>query len=216
MTDSNDQQGSRSDREEDDDSMDALLDAAFENAPPTKKLEPGACLDRYQLIEPIAQGGMGQVWQARDVGLSRDVALKVVLPERVSKRALDYFTREARAGGKLSHPNVVSTYAFGEDQGIAWIAQELAPGGRTVRDFLEEARRSAHEQDDYYRRVATLAAQIAEGLQAIHGAGVIHRDLKPANVLLAADGVAKITDFGLARLEDEVGLSVTGDVMSSK
>ena len=196
----------------DESSMDALLDAAFErDAAPTSQLRPGVQLGRYELVEVIAQGGMGQVWLARDPGLERDVALKVVLPERVNARALEFFTREARAGGKLSHPYVVATYAFGTDQGVSWIAQELAPGGRNVRDLLEEARRSDHEPRDYYRRVAKLVAEIAEGLQAIHDAGVIHRDLKPANVLLTADGSPKITDFGLARVESEAALSVTGD-----
>ncbi len=196
----------------DESSMDALLDAAFErDAAPTSHLRPGVQLGRYELVEVIAQGGMGQVWRARDPGLERDVALKVVLPERVNARALEFFTREARAGGKLSHPYVVATYAFGTDQGVSWIAQELAPGGRNVRDLLEEARRSDHEPRDYYRLVAKLVAEIAEGLQAIHEAGVIHRDLKPANVLLTADGSPKITDFGLAKVASEAALSVTGD-----
>ncbi len=193
--------------------MDALLDAAFEGpATPATALRPGAQLGRYELVEVIAQGGMGQVWRARDPGLERDVALKVVLPERVNERALEFFTREARAGGRLSHPNVVATYAFGEDEGVTWIAQELVPGGRTVRDLLADARRVDAEPRAFYRRAAELVVQVADGLSAIHAAEIIHRDLKPANVLLSDEDTPKITDFGLARLEDEAALSITGEI----
>lgn len=171
----------------------------------------GDRLGRFVLVDRIAKGGMGQVWVALDTDLKRDVALKLVLPQRVNARSLDLFLREARAGGRLSHPNVVQTHAYGEDEGLAWIAQELVTGNWTLKGLIQEfsqAERPAANQD---RVVAELLIQIADGLEAIHSSGVIHRDLKPANVLLTEDGIPKITDFGLARISDDSFHSVEGD-----
>ena len=177
----------------------------------TAALHAGKHIGRFVLKSFLARGGMGQVWVAEDTDLRRVVALKLVLPERLDTRALDLFAREARAGGRLSHPNIVTTLAYGTDQGLSWIAQELVEGSWTLKDFLDELRAADQVPEGYYERVADLVAQLADALQAAHDAGVIHRDVKPANVLIAPDDRPKLTDFGLARVSDDSLLSMTGD-----
>ncbi len=179
---------------------------------------PGASLHVGQRIGPftlrryIDRGGMGQVWEAWDEGLRRAVALKLVLPERVDVRGLKLFAREARAGGRLAHPNLVTTLAYGTDAGLTWIAQELIEGSWTLKDFLDELRAADAVPKGYYPQVAGLAAQLADALHAAHGAGVIHRDVKPQNVLIAPDDRPKLTDFGLARVMDDSVVSISGDL----
>jgi len=175
----------------------------------------GQEVGRFQLTRFIARGGMGQVWEARDTDLGRRVALKLVLPGRVDARVLDRFSREARAGGRAAHPNLVTTYDHGEDAGLAWIAQELIEGSRTLKDELDEARAADDLPRGYYSRVAELVAGIAEGLQAAHDAGVVHRDVKPQNVLLAPDGTPRVADFGLARVVGDSFTSHSGEIMGT-
>jgi tetratricopeptide (TPR) repeat protein len=165
----------------------------------------------FSLVRLLGRGGMGEVWEAREESLRRHVALKLMLPQSASQRTVDYFTREARAGGKLSHPGIVAVYGSGEHDGTHWIAMELVPGGASLQDFLEDVRGEAELPGDYYRRVAELTAAVAEAMEFAHGAGVIHRDLKPANVLVTPDDRPRVADFGLARVESEHELSRTGD-----
>jgi serine/threonine protein kinase/formylglycine-generating enzyme required for sulfatase activity len=174
-------------------------------------LQSGQRIGRFVLTEFISKGGMGQVWIAEDSDLKRDVALKFVLPERLRERHLDQFLREARAGGRLHHRNLVATLAYGTDDGLPWIAQELIEGSWTLKDFLEEALKMEGLPKDYYRDVARLVAEVADGLQVAHEGGVIHRDVKPANILITSEDVPKITDFGLARVSGDSFLSVTGE-----
>lgn len=171
----------------------------------------GARVAHFALLRRIGKGGMGEVWEAWDEDLRRPVALKFVLPERIDLNSLERFEREARAGGRLAHPNVVRTLAYGKEGGRAWIAQELVEGSWTLKDFLDEQRAAEGVPKGYDRQVATLVALLADGLQAAHEAGVIHRDLKPQNILVAADDTPKIADFGLARVSQDSFLSVTGD-----
>jgi WD40 repeat protein len=154
---------------------------------------------------------MGQVWEARDETLRRSVALKLVLPKRVDTRNLELFTREARAGGRLAHPHLVTTLGFGQDDGVAWIAQELIEGSWTLKDVLDELRAEDATEKGYYPKVARFLALLADGLQAAHTAGVIHRDIKPQNILVAPDDTPKLADFGLARVTDDSFLSQTGE-----
>ncbi len=167
----------------------------------------GAVIGDFRLIEKIAQGGMGQVWEALQMSLRRPVAIKFIRQDRVDDQAIAFFAREARAGGRLNHPGVVTVHATGETQGLHWIAQELVPGGATMRNFIEDLRKSTGIPSDYYRRLARFLAELTDAMQVAHEAGVIHRDLKPSNILITPDDHPKVTDFGLARLVDEASLS---------
>jgi len=176
-------------------------------------LAVGRVLGDYRLVALIGQGGMGQVWEAEQLSLGgRRVALKVVRPERASEKRLELFAREARAGGRLAHPGIVTLHEQGSSEGLAWIAMELVEGAWTLRDFLDEVMRTGELPEDYDRHVARFVAEIADAVQAAHEAGVIHRDLKPHNVLVTVDDRPKVTDFGLARITGETALSQTGEV----
>ena len=172
---------------------------------------PGQRIAQFELRRFLAQGGMGEVWEAYDADLRRPVALKFVRPDRVDSRSLERFEREARAGGRLAHPSIVRTLAFNGSGNPAWIAQELIEGSWTLKDFLDELRAEDKTPEGYYRRATELVAALAEGLEAAHQAGVIHRDIKPQNILISPDDSPKLTDFGLARVSDDSFRSVTGE-----
>src|SRR5262245_3631931 len=178
---------------------------------PAPGLAAGKVVGDFRLASMIGQGGMGQVWEAEQVSLRRRVAVKFVRPERVTAHQLELFAREARAGGRLSHPGIVAVYSHGRSDGLAWIAMELVSGAWTLEDFLDEAGRAPEVPEGYDRHVARFVAEVADAMQAAHEAAVIHRDLKPQNVLVTHDEHPKVTDFGLARITDETALSVTGD-----
>ncbi|MBU0753555.1 MAG: protein kinase, partial [Planctomycetes bacterium] len=121
------------------------------------------------------------------------------------------FRREAEAGGRQKHPGIVAVHALGEEEGVHFIAHELVEECRTLGDFLEEARKRPDLPRGYFREVAGLLAEVAEALAHAHASGVIHRDVKPSNILLDSEGCAKVNDFGLARIEDALALSRSGD-----
>jgi serine/threonine-protein kinase len=145
---------------------------------------------------------MGEVWRARDHRLHRDVAVKV-LPDGMAntQSALDRFEREARAVAALSHPNILAIHDFGNDGGVVYAVMELLEGS-TLRGRLAESLTLV--------RTLEWAHQIAQGLAAAHERGIVHRDLKPENIFITRDGIVKILDFGLARLE-ETELSRLGE-----
>ena len=174
-----------------------------ERPQPAPGLASGKIVGDFRLVSLIGQGGMGQVWEAEQVSLHRTVAVKFMRPERVTERQLELFAREARAGGRLHHPGIVTVYGHGQSDGLAWIAMEFVGGGWTLKDFLDEAARAAEVPAGYDRHVARFVADIAEAMQTAHEAGVIHRDLKPQNVLVTSEDRPKVTDFGLARITDE-------------
>jgi eukaryotic-like serine/threonine-protein kinase len=162
------------------------------DVPPAGALAAGRLLGPYRIVAALGEGGMGQVYRARDQRLERDVALKV-LPPRVSRdpRALARFQREARLLAAVSHPNLVPIFDVGSAEGLDFLVMELA-AGETLSRRLE---RGLPERADAIR----VAGEIARGLAAIHQHGIVHRDLKPSNVILDADGRARLLDFGLAR-----------------
>jgi len=182
-----------------------------ERPQPAPGLAPGKTVGDFRLVSLIGQGGMGQVWEAEQLSLKRRVGVKFVRPERVTSHQLELFAREARAGGRLSHPGIVSIFGHGQSDGLAWIAMELISGAWTLKDFLDEAARAPEVPEGYDRHVARFVAEIADAMQAAHEAAVIHRDLKPQNVLITPDEHPKVTDFGLARITDETAMSQTGD-----
>jgi predicted ATPase/serine/threonine protein kinase len=145
----------------------------------------------YEVVRPIGQGAMGMVYEAIDRRLSREVALKLVLPELLpSARGKARLLREARAMAKISHPNVVAVYDVGETGDVVFIAMEFVRGV-TLRRWLAGAPRSVAEILDMF-------VQAGAGLAAAHRAEIVHRDFKPDNVLVGEDGRARVVDFGLA------------------
>ena len=155
-------------------------------------LEPGTTLGPYQVTAKIGEGGMGEVWQARDTKLDRDVALKV-LPEAFTSDPdrLARFERDAKVLASLNHPNIGSIYGLEEAAGIKALVLELVEGP-TLADRIAKGPIPIDE-------ALPIAKQIAEALEAAHEQGVIHRDLKPANVKVKDDGTVKVLDFGLAK-----------------
>jgi Serine/threonine protein kinase len=147
---------------------------------------------RYEVLDLLGAGGMGEVYRARDTSLSREVALKILTGEATRDSArFRRFQTEAQASAALSHPNIVPIYDVGEEEGTPYIVSELVEG-TTLAAALARGPFPT-------RRLLDLAVGIAEGLAAAHAQGIVHRDLKPANVLLTAGGVPKIADFGLAK-----------------
>lgn len=157
-------------------------------------LEPGTRVGAYEILSPIAAGGMGEVYRARDSKLHRDVAVKV-LPTHLSEssEALARFEREARAVAALSHPNILAIHDFGKDHDVVFAAMELLEG-TTLRERLREGPLPP-------RKAVEIAGQVAEGLAAAHEKGIVHRDLKPENLFLTRDGRVKVLDFGLAKTQ---------------
>jgi serine/threonine-protein kinase len=152
---------------------------------------------RYELVDRLGAGGMGEVWRAHDQELHRDVAVKF-LPERFAADSLRLgrFAQEARAASSLNHPNIVTIHDIGQTSDLPYIVMELVEG-RTLRELMVEGRPLAP------RRLLEIGAQMADGLAKAHSAGIVHRDLKPENVMVTADGFVKLLDFGLAKLLSE-------------
>ncbi len=153
----------------------------------------GTTLSHFRIVAKMGEGGMGVVYRAEDVKLHRLVALKVLPPDLVgnAERRLR-FLREARAAAAVSHPNIATIYEVGEADGVVFIAMECIEG-QTLRERIGGRPMAMKE-------ALRIAVEIAEGLAQAHQAQVIHRDLKPDNVIVAANGHAKILDFGLAKL----------------
>jgi serine/threonine-protein kinase len=171
---------------------------------------PRVFSDRYELTHLIARGGMAQVYRARDRQLDRPVALKVLFPELSVDRAfVERFRREAQAAANLSHPNIVPVFDWGEDNGSYFIVMEFVDG-RPLSAVLRESGPLSPQQ------TATIGAHVAAALAFAHRHGVVHRDVKPGNVLITADGIVKVTDFGIARaMNTEESLTQTGAVMGT-
>lgn len=148
---------------------------------------------RYELIEKIGEGGMAVVYKAKDRLLNRYVAIKILRPEFTQdEQFLDSFKRESQAAAGLQHPNIVSIYDVGRTGNINFIVMELVDG-RPLSDFIKEKGRLD------YKTTIDIAKQMASALSIAHKHQIIHRDVKPHNIMITSDGVAKLTDFGIAR-----------------
>ncbi|MBB5117838.1 protein kinase [Streptomyces eurocidicus] len=158
--------------------------------------------DRYRLGELLGRGGMGEVWQAQDEVLGRQVAVKLLLDGDGDESAASRFRLEAQTAARLNHPQVVAVYDFGAWDGRFYLVMELVRGPSLAQEL------SARGPLDP-ARAATIAAQTASGLAVAHRQGVVHRDVKPGNLMLDADGTLKIGDFGIARFVDETSAALT-------
>jgi len=168
-------------------------------------------LGRYELLAELGKGSMGVVYRANDPLLDRLVAIKTVNMSLDPQEMAEYegrFYQEAKAAGSLNHPNIVTIYDIGKSGNIAYMAMEFLQG--------EELRSSMSTgQPLAAARAVEIAAQVAEGLAYAHRHGVVHRDVKPANIMLAVTGLAKITDFGIARMRSAEVKTQTGIVLGS-
>ena len=172
--------------------------------------DPRTFSSRYELTHLIARGGMAQVYRANDLLLDRVVALKILFPElSVDPTFVERFRREAQSAAKLSHPNIVPVYDWGEDEGTYFIVMEFVDGEPLSNVLRAEGHIAPLE-------AAAITSRVADALDYAHRRGVVHRDVKPGNVLLTADGAVKVTDFGIARaINTEEGLTQAGLVMGT-
>ena len=163
----------------------------------------GKQLGRYHLLERLGEGGMAVVYKALDTSLERHVAVKVILPyQEHSAQFLARFKREARALARLSHPNILKIFDYGEFDGHPYLVMEYIRGG-SLKDWL-------HGKSIPWQKGAQILAQVARALEAAHAEGIIHRDVKPANILMANGKDPLLSDFGIAKLIE--GSSETTDL----
>jgi serine/threonine-protein kinase len=152
---------------------------------------------------------MGEVWQATDLVIGRTVAIKILKDEYLGDPGfLERFRAEARHAALVNHEGIANVFDYGEEDGSAFLVMELVPG-EALSTILERDRVLATD------RVLDIVAQTANALHAAHSAGLVHRDIKPGNLLITPDGRVKITDFGIARIADQVPLTATGQVMGT-
>ena len=164
---------------------------------------------RYLLLSLIAQGGMGEVWKARDRVTGRTLAAKVLRPELSGQElSLSRLRIEARNAMSVEHPNIANVLDSGEENGRGWIIMELVEG-RPLTDYLRGGQSISPEY------LMPILMQIAMALGAAAQAGVVHRDIKPANVLIRPDGMVKLTDFGISRTDSQIDLTADGMVMGT-
>jgi serine/threonine protein kinase len=211
-------------------------------------------LGDFEIVREVGRGGMGVVYEARQLSLNRQVALKVLSSGLgLSPRAVDRFRREAEAAARLHHSNIVPVYATGEQDGSHFYAMELIAGpslDHVLRDMRQTQRRGTPSNDKsdplspeaaqtapyvgdsstsasvvsssslgsghgYFDQVAQRIAEVADALDYAHRQGVIHRDVKPSNLLLSPEGRLSINDFGLARLLEQPGMTITGEFVGT-
>jgi tetratricopeptide (TPR) repeat protein len=210
---------------------------------PTGGDEPPGTLGDFRIIREVGRGGMGVVYEAEQISLGRRVALKVLpFAATMDARQLQRFHNEARAAACLHHTNIVPVHAVGQERGVHYYAMQFIEG-RTLAALIDEQRGAALSQVPtgsepaaasattardalratsaappdaaYFRQVADWGIQAAEALDCAHTLGVVHRDVKPANLLVDAAGRLWITDFGLAQVQSDTRLTMTGDLVGT-
>jgi serine/threonine-protein kinase len=157
-------------------------------------------LGRYTVVRELGKGAMGVVYEGRDPNIERRVAIKtarrdVMASSGMADEMMERFLREARAAGALNHPNIITIYDAGEENGIAYIAMEFLEGG-DLREVIDERRRLDVPE------IVDIGAQVCDALAAAHEKGIIHRDIKPANIMVPKGGPLKLADFGIAHVSD--------------
>jgi eukaryotic-like serine/threonine-protein kinase len=169
---------------------------------------PTTLAGRYELVEVVGRGGMGEVWAGRDLRLGRNVAVKLLGSHMASQPGVrERFESEARSAARLSHPNVVLVFDSGEHEGTPYLVMELLPG----RTLADEVALGPLDPE----RVRRLGVEVLDALAASHQAGILHRDIKPGNVLLTAEGTAKVGDFGIAKSTESLNLTSTGMIIGT-
>src|SRR5271170_3746384 len=168
------------------------------------EIAAGSVVSHYRILSPVGEGGMGVVYLAEDITLSRRAALKF-LPEknRTDASVMERFLREARAASALNHPGICTIYEFGEHEGRSFLAMEFLEGKSL--DKVQTA------QPMPLDRLLDFGIQAADALDAAHRKGIVHRDIKPANLFLTPSGQIKVLDFGLAKLTEGEAPEVTSD-----
>jgi serine/threonine protein kinase len=168
-------------------------------------------LGRYEVLDEIGQGAMGVVYKARDPLIDRVVAIKTINLSMAMDEKEEYegrFYQEAKAAGRLNHPNIVTIYDVGKSGNVAYIAMEFLEG-RELRDIMNDGALLPVDQ------VLHIVAQVAQGLAYAHEHDIVHRDVKPSNIMVIRDGHVKITDFGIARMASSSVRTQTGMVLGS-
>src|SRR2546430_7873037 len=168
-------------------------------------------LGKYEIQSVLGKGAMGVVYKAFDPHIERVVAIKTVRKDLVdpdlAAQFMGRFKNEARAAGRLHHPNIVGVYEYGEDDKVAFIAMEYVDG-TGLREYLNRKARFEFGQ------LVAITLQLLQALEFAHVRGVVHRDIKPANLILTAGGALKVADFGIARI-DTSSLTTMGMVMGT-
>ena len=165
---------------------------------------------RYVIVSELGRGAMGAVHLAQDPLIEREVAIKTLLPDLPSEMMGDIrerFLREARSAGRLNHPNIVTIFDVGEQDGVAYIAMEVLEG-RSLQQMLRDPARLP------FASIVSIAAQVADALDHAQRFGIVHRDVKPANIMVSAAGRAKLTDFGVAHVPSS-SMTQTGAALGS-
>ena len=169
----------------------------------------GKTVSHYRILEKLGEGGMGVVYKAEDIKLKRTVALKFLPPELTrDSEAKERFIQEAQAASALDHPNICTVYETGETDDEQIFIAMACYEGETLRDKIK---RGAMDLD----QAIPIAIQVGEGLAKAHARGIVHRDIKPANIMVTGDGIAKILDFGLAKLEGQARLTKTSSTLGT-
>jgi tetratricopeptide (TPR) repeat protein len=161
----------------------------------------------YEIREKLGEGGMGVVYLAHDATLNRPLAIKVIRPHGLGAAGKDRFLHEARACSAISHPNIVTVYAAGEEDGNLYLAMELLEG-RTLTEVITE-------HPIPWEQAVRWTIDLLDALSRLHEAGVVHRDLKPENVMVSPDSQVKLMDFGIARLTASETITVDGTTMGT-
>ncbi|MGD9634276.1 MAG: protein kinase [Pirellulales bacterium] len=218
-------------------------DLALPGSGTTADIRPLATLGDFRIIRELGRGGMGVVYEAEQLSLGRRVALKVLpFAAMLGDMQLKRFHNEARAAATLEHPNIVAVYSVGVERGVHYYAMQLVdgynlaqviaevhapqvtsvsnnrPGGHSPCENNRVATLSTlrtKRPQEFFRVVAQLAIQAADALDHAHQQGILHRDIKPANLLVDAAGKLRVTDFGLARIEADATMTVTGDTLGT-
>ena len=166
--------------------------------------------NRYELIEKIGNGGMAKVYKAKDQVLNRYVAIKILRDEfTTDQEFIKRFEAEAQSAASITHPNIVSVYDVGNEGNLYYIVMELIQG-KTLKEIIVEEGSALP-----WKWSINIAIQIASALEVAHKNKIVHRDIKPHNIIITEDGVAKVTDFGIAKAVSNSTITAFGTTIGS-